>query len=87
MVNVSGAIVASGGGAGGPWSVRAVTENIAQFGYAPADFASGRLTWRQIVHPDDIGWVEREAKHCPPKKVGGIGRAASRVGNARSIRQ
>ena len=63
MVNVSGAIVLTGGVGDAAWSVPVVTENIAQFGYAPADFSSGRLTWKQIVHPDDFGRVEEDVRN------------------------
>jgi PAS domain S-box-containing protein len=41
------------------WSVGAghpvdfVSANIAQFGYSPADFTTGRVAWLDIVDPDD----------------------------------
>lgn len=36
------------------WPVEYVSENITQFGYEPEEFISGRLTFGDIVHPDDI---------------------------------
>lgn len=35
------------------WPVDSVSENIEQLGYAPDEFISGRLTYSDIVHPDD----------------------------------
>ena len=42
------------------WPVDFVSDNIRQFGYAPDDFLSGRMTYADIVHPDDRYWVTRK---------------------------
>lgn len=34
-----------------------VSENISMFGYAGIEFTSGRMNWLQIVHPDDVVWL------------------------------
>ena len=35
-----------------------VSEGVTKItGYAPDDFTSGRLHWRQLQHPDDVGWT------------------------------
>ncbi len=45
------------------WPVQFVTENVAAvFGYSAADFMSGKTSYRAVVHPDDLGRVEREVK-------------------------
>ena len=31
-----------------------VSENVRQFGYTPEDFTSGRIVFKEIVHPGDI---------------------------------
>ncbi len=36
------------------WPVDSVSENIEQLGYASDEFISGRLTYSEIVHPDDM---------------------------------
>jgi PAS domain S-box-containing protein len=43
------------------WPVAFVTRNVARiFGYTDGDFLSGRILYRQVVHPDDIERVARE---------------------------
>ena len=42
------------------WPVEYVTDNVQQFGYAPADFTSGGLPFAQIVHPEDLGRIGAE---------------------------
>ncbi|MFO7568387.1 MAG: PAS domain S-box protein [Smithellaceae bacterium] len=37
-----------------------VSGNISQWGYEPDDFATSRLTWRDIVHPDDYERLKSE---------------------------
>jgi PAS domain S-box-containing protein len=44
------------------WPVEFVSQNIAQFGYAPEDFTSGRILFSDIVHPDDIERVTAEVQ-------------------------
>ncbi len=43
------------------WPVDYVSDNIAQFGYAAADFHSGRLRWADILAPEDRVRMEEEA--------------------------
>jgi PAS domain S-box-containing protein len=42
------------------WPADFVSENIKQFGYTVDEFISGKLLYGNIVHPDDLEWVERE---------------------------
>ncbi len=35
------------------WPVEYVTENVRQFGYEPDDFLSGRISYVDVIHPDD----------------------------------
>ena len=42
------------------WPVEYVSENIRRFGYLPADFYSGRVSFVSIVHPDDLQRVVAE---------------------------
>ncbi|MBP7828748.1 MAG: PAS domain-containing protein [Kiritimatiellae bacterium] len=44
------------------WPVEYVSPNIAQFGYQPGDFISGRLPYAAIVHPDDLARVAEEVR-------------------------
>ncbi|TKB25759.1 PAS domain S-box protein [Desulfopila sp. IMCC35006] len=37
-----------------------ISENLRQFGYEPEDFLSGRLSFRDIVHPDDRDRIRDE---------------------------
>lgn len=36
------------------WSVAFMSKNITQFGYAPDEFTSGRLSFADIIHPEDL---------------------------------
>jgi PAS domain S-box-containing protein len=49
------------------WSVKFVSENIKQFGFAPLDFYSGRVTFADLVHPDDRKRVSAEVKEYSDK--------------------
>jgi PAS domain S-box-containing protein len=40
--------------------VEFVSENISKFGYTPEDFMSGRVTYKDIIYPDDLEKVEKE---------------------------
>jgi len=42
------------------WPVELVSENINRFGYAPAEFLSGAVTYSSIIHADDLERVTRE---------------------------
>lgn len=46
------------------WPVEFVSENIRQFGYSPEDFYSGRITYSNIIHPDDLNRVAIELSQC-----------------------
>ncbi len=41
-------------GADPAFLVRFISRNIAQFGYSPKDFLSGRLNYAALIHPDDV---------------------------------
>ncbi|UCE91128.1 MAG: PAS domain S-box protein [Methanobacteriota archaeon] len=36
------------------WSVAFVSKNITQFGYTPDEFMSGKLTFADVIHPEDM---------------------------------
>lgn len=45
----------------GVWPVEFVSENVRQvLGYTADDFLSGRVSWVEITHPDDIPRLEKE---------------------------
>ena len=52
------------------WPAVFVSENIIQFGYTVDDFLSGRILYGNIIHPDDLGRVERELERVIQK--GGV---------------
>ncbi|MDR1745199.1 MAG: EAL domain-containing protein [Planctomycetota bacterium] len=37
----------------GGWAMQFITKNITGYGYAHGDFMSGRVTWMDIIHPED----------------------------------
>ena len=41
------------------WSLEYVTGNVIQFGYAPDDFTSGAVCYKDVLHPSDISAVEK----------------------------
>ncbi|MDX2013223.1 MAG: PAS domain-containing protein, partial [Myxococcaceae bacterium] len=41
-----------------PFRCLAITGGIEAWGYTPADFLEGRMTWRALVHPDDRPLVD-----------------------------
>lgn len=49
------------------WPVEYVTSNIENFGYTADDFVSGKLKYRDIIHPDDIKEVEDKLKNVYTK--------------------
>ncbi len=59
IINKSPAVVFLWRAAEG-WPVQFASENVAQFGYAPDDFMTGRIPYASIVHPDDWGRVAAE---------------------------
>ncbi|MCD4702821.1 MAG: PAS domain-containing protein [Methanosarcinaceae archaeon] len=42
------------------WPVEFVSENVILLGYSVEDFTSGRLSYADIVYPDDLGQVQNE---------------------------
>ncbi len=58
---IAGPVVVIKWGNAPGWPVEYVSPNlVTQFGYAPADFTSGRLTYGQRIHPDDQARVTAE---------------------------
>ncbi len=41
-------------GENGRWITKFITKNIAKYGYNHEDFTSGRISWEQIVYPEDL---------------------------------
>ena len=47
------------------WPVEYVSDNVKQIGYTADDLMSGRVSWQDIIHPDDVQKVIRElARHA-----------------------
>jgi PAS domain S-box-containing protein len=44
------------------WPVEHVSANIAQLGYTPLDFLSGRIPYASVVHPEDLPRVAEEVR-------------------------
>ena len=43
------------------WPIEFVSENVKYvLGYSVEDFVSGRVSWVEITHPDDVSRLERE---------------------------
>ena len=42
------------------WSVMFVSANVTQFGYTPDDFESGRMSFVEVIHPEDLKHLEDE---------------------------
>lgn len=51
------------------WSVEFVSENIVQLGYLPDDFYSGKITFSELVHPEDLTRIKAEIIHFGNKNV------------------
>jgi two-component system sensor histidine kinase UhpB len=45
------------------WSVEIISKSLDISGYRPEDFWSHRVSWMDIIHPDDIRNTMQEAKH------------------------
>ncbi|MBT9464495.1 PAS domain S-box protein [Hydrogenophaga sp.] len=43
------------------WPVSYVSQSVAQWGYQPAELQHGKLTYAELIHPDDIERVTTEA--------------------------
>lgn len=50
------------------WPVESVSGSVSQLGYTPDDFLSGRYSYGNIVHPDDIERVHMEVNKHSKKK-------------------
>ncbi|MDD5510213.1 MAG: PAS domain S-box protein [Dehalococcoidales bacterium] len=47
------------------WPVEYVSSNLeSQFGYRPADFTDGGISYRDIIHPEDIPHILEELERC-----------------------
>lgn len=44
------------------WPVESVSPTIAQFGYTAEDFLTGRMSYAELVHPDDLERVSTEVQ-------------------------
>ncbi|MCB0210592.1 MAG: PAS domain S-box protein, partial [Anaerolineae bacterium] len=42
------------------WPVDLVTDNVSQFGYTSEEFLSGRMSYNNMIHPDDVARVAQE---------------------------
>lgn len=38
----------------GAWNTLFITKNVAAYGYNHKDFLSGKITWRDLIHPEDL---------------------------------
>ena len=45
-------------------TVTEITDSISLYGYSPDDFISGKIGWRDIVHPDDKNFFTE----CPDEQ-------------------
>ena len=52
------------------WPVEYVSQNIAQLGYTPLDFVSGRIPYASVVHPEDLPRVAEEVASHTAAGVG-----------------
>ncbi|HIH01198.1 TPA: PAS domain S-box protein [Thermoplasmata archaeon] len=43
-----------------PWKVEFVSDNVTQFGFTPDEFISGRTTFADVVHPDNLERIQEE---------------------------
>lgn len=43
-----------------PPKLEYISDNIRQFGYAPEEFLTGKITFRDIIHPDDLPRLKTE---------------------------
>jgi PAS domain S-box-containing protein len=43
-----------------PWKVEFVSDNVTQFGFTPDEFTSGRTTFADVVHPDNLELIQEE---------------------------
>ena len=52
------------------WPVEFVTENIEKIlGYTPEELISGKISYKKIIHPDDLKRVEKEISEYSKEKI------------------
>ena len=56
-------------GSAPPWPVEYVSENVTQLGYSPDDFYSGRKTFVDIIHPEDLEMVVTKLREYSRERV------------------
>ncbi len=54
---------------GPDWSVAFASNSVRQFGYVPEDFTSRRMTYADLVHPEDLKRVNDESEAFSKKGV------------------
>lgn len=54
IIEQSPAIAIRVTGDSGEWKTTYITKNISQYGYRWEDFISGKMSWGELVHPDDL---------------------------------
>ena len=54
IIEASPAIAIRVTGENGKWVTKFITRNISKFGYDREDFIAGRVTWTDLVHPEDL---------------------------------
>lgn len=42
-------------GKNGFWAIKFISKNISAYGYDREDFLKGTISWREVIHPDDLG--------------------------------
>lgn len=42
------------------WPVVYVSDAVSQWGYTPADLLAGHAVYNDLIHPDDVGWINRD---------------------------
>lgn len=52
----------------GNWAVEFVSENIDQYGYAQEEFSSGKMTYGDIIYPEDIDKINLALSECGENK-------------------
>lgn len=42
------------------WPVIYVSDAVSQWGYTPADLLAGQTVYNDLIHPDDVDWINRD---------------------------
>lgn len=50
------------------WDVDFVSENISHWGYQAEDFYKGEKSFKSIIHPEDLGFLEEETRRVVGKR-------------------